>query len=76
MMTLYFHSTAVFGADAGKADDGRHVVKGVKKTVGREVKHAVAALAGDPADGPRRNDAVKRVVSQAVAQGWLVKMHF
>ncbi len=64
----------VLVADAGEADDRRRVVERVEEAVRREVQRAVRRARRDPADRPRPDDRVERVVRQAVAVLRLVGM--
>ena len=53
-------------AFAGEHHDRRLVGDAVEERVGREVDLALRAHRGDPADRPRRDDRLERIVRQAV----------
>ena len=59
---------------AGEADDRRHVVECVEEAVRRQIDAAIPPLGRHPADRPRRDDGVERVMRQAMAQPRLVGM--
>src|SRR5262249_15338836 len=58
----------------GEADDRRHVAEAVEEAVGCEIDVALGPTRGDPADRPRRDDGVERIVLQAMAVLGLVKV--
>jgi hypothetical protein len=62
----------VLPVGGGEADDRRHVSERVEEAVGRQIDVALGVARGDPADRPRRDDGVERIVLEAVALGGLV----
>src|SRR5262249_30569391 len=66
---------AVLPAPAGEADDGRAVAEGVEEAVGRKVDPPTGIAAGDPADRPRGDDGLERVVRQPVPVLRLVEVN-
>src|SRR5450830_242514 len=57
---------AVFPANAGKTNNRGLVIERVEEAVRRKVDDAFFADRGDPADGARTDNGVKRIVIQAV----------
>ena len=66
---------AIFPTAAGKTNNGWPIVKAVEKTVGGEVTLAAVINGSYPADGPRPDNSVQRVVRQPVSVRRLVEVH-